>query len=198
MRLSDFRDRPLYDVDVTLPIESSRPIQRPARPVAWLAAGSSSNDVIPARVVTHLEWLGQVPGARPNGNRRTRLVPRDHGYAWPSGLITPIPKSSSSSTKKCLKQLNELEEGRTSSCSKPGYGILPEDFWQEENFAGEKECFKAKQKWANAYRKHQIHYEVLQVATACPRQIMDEPKPNVRAVFIDCSFACALARCSLP
>ena len=58
--------------------------------------------------------------------------------------------------QKCLKG---LDEGRTSSCSKPGYGILPEDFWQRKTLRVKRSVLRAKQKWANAYRKHQIHYE---------------------------------------
>jgi hypothetical protein len=59
--------------------------------------------------------------------------------------------------QKCLKG---LDEGRTSSCSKSAYGILPEDFWRKKNLRVHQSVLRAKQNWANAYRKHEIHYEV--------------------------------------
>jgi hypothetical protein len=76
-------------------------------------------------------------------------------------LTTIIRPDSRFFDKKCLKQLDELEEGRTSSCSKPGYGILPEDFWQRKTLRVKRSVLRAKQKWANAYLNHQIHYEAL-------------------------------------
>ena len=57
--------------------------------------------------------------------------------------------------KKCLKK---LDEGRISACTNDGYGILPEDFWVRKVLRVHKSVLRAKQKWVNAYRKHEIHY----------------------------------------
>ena len=58
--------------------------------------------------------------------------------------------------QRCLKG---LDEGRTSSCSKPGYRILPEDFWRKKTLRVRRSVLRAKQNWANAYRKHEVLYE---------------------------------------
>lgn len=57
--------------------------------------------------------------------------------------------------QKCLRG---LDEGRTSSCSKRGYRILPEDFWHKKTLRAHQSVLIAKQNWANAYRKHKVHY----------------------------------------
>jgi hypothetical protein len=73
-------------------------------------------------------------------------------------LLTLIVRTDSRFfDQKCLKG---LDEGRTSSCSKPAYRILPEDFWHRTTLRVQRSVLRAKHNWARAYRKHEIHYEV--------------------------------------
>jgi hypothetical protein len=56
--------------------------------------------------------------------------------------------------------LRRLAEGRMSSCSKPGYRILPEDFWQRKTLVVKRSVSRAKHNWAQAYRNREVHYQV--------------------------------------
>jgi hypothetical protein len=60
--------------------------------------------------------------------------------------------------QKCLQG---LDEGRLSSCSRKGYRVLPEDFWQRKTLRVHSGVLRAKQNWANAYQKHHIRYKAL-------------------------------------